>query len=106
MSSLKRDDHDFVSYKEILNLLLKNSITTTDEPPRDSKSINSINIHSNSYKGSAVTITNDDRNVSNNSLTETNKTKSSNGDSHSNKSGRGDGNANKKAQSKNVSKKS
>ena len=58
-----------------------------------------------------TTITNDDRNVSNNSLTETNrietnKTESSNGDSNSNKSGRGDGNANKKAQSKNVCKKS
>ena len=111
MSSLKRDDHDFVSYKKILNLLLKNSITTTDEPPRDSKSINSINIHNNSYKGSAVTITNDERNVSNNSLTETNrietnKTVSSNTDSNSNKSGRGDGNANTKAQSKNASKKS
>ena len=106
MSSLKRDDHDFVSYKEILNLLLKNSITTTEEPPRDSKPINSINIHNNSNKGSAVTITNDDRDVNNNSVTETNKRESSNGDSNSNKSGRWDGNANKKAQSKNVSKKS
>ena len=111
LSSLKRDDHDFVSYREILNLLLKKWIATTDEPPRDSNSINSINIHNNSNKGSAVTITNDDRNVSNNSLTETNrietnKTVSSNGDSNSNKSGRGDGNANKKAQSKNASKKS
>ena len=103
---MKRDDHDFVSYKEILNLLLKNSITTAEEPPRDSKPIDSINIHNNSNKGSAVTFTNDDRNVSNNSLTETNKTVSSNGDSNSNKSGRGDGNANKKAQSKNASKKS
>ena len=111
MSSLKRDDHDFVSYREILNLLLKKSITTTDEPPRDSNSINSINIHNNSNKGSAVTITNDDRDVNNNSVTETNrietnKSESSNGDSNSNKSGRWDGNANKKAQSKNVSKKS
>ena len=78
MSSLKRDDHDFVSYKEILNLLLKNSITTTEEPPRDSKPINSINIHNNSNKGSAVTITNDDRDVNNNSVTETNKSESSN----------------------------
>ena len=111
MSSLKRDDHDFVSYREILNLLLKKWIATTDEPPRDSNSINSINIHNNSNKGSAVTITNDDRDVNNNSVTETNrietnKSESSNGDSISNKSGRWDGNANKKAQSKNVSKKS
>ena len=111
MSSLKRDDHDFVSYREILNLLLKKWIATTDEPPRDSNSINSINIHNNSNKGSAVTITNDDRDVNNNSVTETNrietnKSESSNGDSNSNKSGRWDGNANKKAQSKNVSKKS
>ena len=58
------------------------------------RGINSINIHNNSYKGSSVTITNDDRNVSNNSVTETNrietnKTESSNGDSNSNKSGRG-----------------
>ena len=92
MSSLKRDDHDFVSYKEILNLLLKNLIATTEEPPRDSKPINSINIHNNSNKGSAVTITNDDRDVNNNSVTETNrietnKSESSNGDSNSNKSG-------------------
>ena len=57
LSSLKRDDHDFVSYREILNLLLKMSITTTVEPPRDSNSINSINIH----KSSAVNSTNDDR---------------------------------------------
>ena len=78
MSSLKRDDHDFVSYREILNLLLKKSIATTDEPPRDSNSINSINIHNNSNKGSAVTITNDDRDVNNNSVTETNKSESSN----------------------------
>ena len=106
LSSLKRDDHDFVSYREILNLLLKKSIATTDEPPRDSNSINSINIHNNSNKGSAVTITNDDRDVNNNSVTETNKRESSNGDSNNNKSGRWDGNANKKAQSKNVSKKS
>ena len=100
LSSLKRDDHDFVSYREILNSLLKKSIATTDEPPRDSNSINSINIHNNSNKGSAVTITNDDRDVNNNSATETNrietnKSESSNGDRNSNKSGRWDGNANK-----------
>ena len=40
--------HDFVAYRETLNLLLKKSITTTDEPPRDSNFINSINIHNNS----------------------------------------------------------
>ena len=93
LPSLKHDDHDFVSYREILNSLLKKSIVTTDEPPRDSNSINSINIHNNSNKGSAVTITNDDRDVNNNSVTETNrietnKSESSNGDSNSNKSGR------------------
>ena len=66
MSSLKRDDHDFVSYREILNLLLKKWIATTDEPPRDSNSINSINIHNNNNnKGNAVTITNDDRDINN-----------------------------------------
>ena len=86
----------------LLNLLLKKSITTTDEPPRDSNPINSINIHNNSNKDSAVTITNDDsdRDVSNNSVTETNriesnKSESSNNDSNSNKPGRWDGNANK-----------
>ena len=47
---LKRDDHDFVSYREILDLLLKKSVTTTDEPLRDSNSINSINIHNDSNK--------------------------------------------------------
>ena len=52
-----------------------------------------------------------DRDVNNNSVTETNrietnKNESSNDDSNSNKLGRWDGNANKKAQSKNVSKKS
>ena len=60
---------------------------------------------------SAVTITNDDRDVNNNPVIETNrietnKSESSNGDRNSNESGRWDGNANKKAQSKNVSKKS
>ena len=39
LSSLKRDDHDFVSYREILNFLLKKSITATDEPPGDLKFI-------------------------------------------------------------------
>ena len=39
LSSLKDDDHDFVSYREILNLLLEKWITTTDEPLRDSNSI-------------------------------------------------------------------
>ena len=111
LSSLKRDDHDFVSYREILNLLLKKSITTADEPPRDSNSINSINIHSNGNKCGMVNITNDDRDVNNNSITETNrietnKNESSNGNSNSNKSVRWNGNANKKAQSKNFSKKS
>ena len=91
-------------------MLLKKSITTTDEPSRDSNFINSINIHNNSNKSSAVNITNDDRDVNSNSVTETNrietnKSESSNGDSNSNKSGRWDGNANKKAQSKNVCKK-
>ena len=57
----------------LLNLLLKKLITTTDEPPRDLNSINSINIHNNGNKGSAVTITNDDRDVNNSSVTETNK---------------------------------
>ena len=101
MSSLKHDDHDFVSYRKILKLLLKKSITTTDEPPRDS--INSFNIYKNSNKGSAVNITNDDRDVNNNCVIETNrietnKSESSSGDSNSNKSGKWDGNTNKKAQ--------
>ena len=61
LSSLKRDDHDFVSYRKILNLLLKKSITTSDEPPRDSSPINSTNIHNNSNKSSADSITDDDR---------------------------------------------
>ena len=109
LSSLKRDDHDFDSYREILNLLLKRSIFTTDEPPRDSNSINSINIDNNSNKSSAVNSTYDDRDVNNNSVTETNrietnKNESSNGGGNS-KSGRWDDNANKKAESKNVSKK-
>ena len=105
MSSLKRDDHDFVSYREILNLLLKNSITIIDEPPKDSNSINS----NDSTKSSAVSITDDDRDVNNNSVIketnriETNKSEISNGVSNSNKSGRSDGNTNRKAQSKNVS---
>ena len=111
LSLLKRDDHDFVCYREILNLFLKKQITTADEPPRDSNFINSINILNNSNKSSTVNITNDDRDVNNNSITETNrietnKSESSNGDSNSNKSVRWDGNANKKAQSKIFSKKS
>ena len=61
LSSLKRGDRDFVSYREILNLLLKMLITTPDEPPRDSNSINSINIHNNSNKSNVVNSTNDDR---------------------------------------------
>ena len=69
LSSLKRDGHDFGSYREILNLLLKKSLTTTDEPPRDSNSINSINLHNYSNNGSLVTTTNDDRDVNNNSVT-------------------------------------
>ena len=98
LSSLKRDDHDFVSYREILNLLLKNSITIIDEPPKDSNSINS----NDSNKSSAVSITDDDRDVNNNSVIketnriETNKSEISNGDSNSNKSGKSDGNTNKK----------
>ena len=96
---MKCDEHD---EREILNLLLKTSITTTDEPPRDSNSINSFNIHNNSNKSSAVNITNDDRGVNVNSVKEknrikTNKRESSNGNSNSNKSGRWDGNANKKS---------
>ena len=107
---IEASQHDFVSHRETLNLLLKKSITTTDEPPRDSNFINSNNIHNNSNKSSAVNITNDDRDFNSNSVTETNrietnKSESSNGDSNSNKSGRWDGNANKKAQSKNVCKK-
>ena len=103
--------HVFVSYRETLNLLLKKSITTTDEPPRGSNFINSINIHNNRNKSSALNITNDDRDDNSNSVTETNrietnKSESSNGDSNSNKSVRWDGNANKNAQSKNFSKKS
>ena len=47
---LKRDDHDFVSYREILNLSLKKSITITDEPPRDLNSINSIKAFKNYFK--------------------------------------------------------
>ena len=110
MSSLKRNNHDFASYREIRNLLLKKSITTTDEPPRDSNFINSINIHNDSNKSSAVNITDDDRDVNNNSVKETNriemnKNENSNGDGGSNKSGRWDGNTNKKAPSKNVTKK-
>ena len=94
LSSLKSDDHNFFSYREILNLLLM-SITTTDEPSRDSNSFNSINIHNNSNKGSAVNITNDDRDVSNSdNVIETNKSEGSNRDSNSNKSGRWDGNTN------------
>ena len=68
LTSLKRNDHDFVSYREILNLLLKKSITITDEPPRVSNSINSINIHSDNNKSSAVNISDDDRDVNNNSV--------------------------------------
>ena len=70
LSSVKCDDHDFLSYREILNLLLKKSIATTDEPPRD---INSINIHNDSNKSSAVNITVDDRDFNNNSGKETNR---------------------------------
>ena len=73
LSSLKPNDHDFVSYREILNLLLKKSITTTYKPPRDSNSINSINIHTDSNKGNAVNITDGDRYVNNNSVNETNR---------------------------------
>ena len=73
LSSLKPNDHDFVSYREIHNLLLKKSITTTDKPPRDSNSINSINIHTDSNKGNAVNITDGDRYVNNNSVNETNR---------------------------------
>ena len=92
-------------------MLLKKSITTADEPPRDSNTINSINIHNVGNKSSAVNITDGDRDVNNNSVKETNgietnKSESSNGDSNSNKSGRCDGNTNKKSQPKNVSKKS
>ena len=60
------------------------SITITDEPPRDSNCINSINIHSDSNKSSTVSITDDDRDVINNSvIKETNKSEISNGDSNS-----------------------
>ena len=41
--------------------ILKKSITTADEPPRDSNSIDFTNIHNNSNKSSEVSITNDDR---------------------------------------------
>ena len=99
MLLLKRDDHDFISYRKILNLLLKISIATTDQPPRDS---NSINNHNDGNKSSAVSIIDDDRDVNNNSVkernrTETNKNENSNSDSNNNKSGRWDGNANEKA---------
>ena len=108
MSSLKRDDHDFISYREILNLLLKNSITIIDGPPKDSNSVNS----NDSNKSSAVSTTDNDRDCNNNSVIketnriETNKSEISNGDSNSHTSERSDGNTNKKAQSKNVSIKS
>ena len=96
---LKRDDHDFISYRKILNLLLKISIATTDQPPRDS---NSINNHNDGNKSSAVSIIDNDRDVNNNSVKErnrieTNKNENSNSDSNNNKSGRWDGNANEKA---------
>ena len=59
--SLRCDDHDFDSYREILKLLLKKSITTTDEPPRDSNCINFINIPKDSNKDSTVNITDDNK---------------------------------------------
>ena len=63
LSSLKQDDNDFQSHREIHNLLLNKLIATTDEPSRDS---NSINIHNDTNKSSAVNINGDNRDVNNN----------------------------------------
>ena len=60
---LKQDDNDFQSHREIHNLLLNKLIATTNEPPRDS---NSINIHNDTNKSSAVNINGDNRDVNNN----------------------------------------
>ena len=100
-SSLKY--REILSYRQILNLPLKKLVATTEEPLTDS---NSINIHHDSYKSSAVNITNDDRDINYNSVKDIdNRSKSSNGNSTDNNSGRWDGNANGLTRSKNVSKK-
>ena len=100
-SSLKY--REILSYRQILNLPLKKLVATTEEPLTDS---NSINIHHDSYKSSAVNITNDDRDINYNSVKDIdNRSESSNGNSNDNNSGRWDGNANGLTRSKNVSKK-
>lgn len=88
-SSLKY--REILSYRQILNLPLKKLVATTEEPLTDS---NSINIHHDSYKSSAVNITNDDRDINYNSVKDIdNRSESSNGNSNDNNSGRWDGNA-------------
>lgn len=100
-SSLKY--REILSYRQILNLPLKKLVATTEEPLTDS---NSINIHHDSYKSSAVNITNDDRDINYNSVKDIdNRSESSNGNSNDNNSGRWDSNANGLTRSKNVSKK-
>ena len=100
-SSLKY--REILSYRQILNLPLKKLVATTEEPLTDS---NSINIHHDSYKSSAVNITNDDRDINYNSVKDIdNRSESSNGNSNDNNSGRWDGNGSGLTRSKNVSKK-